>query len=182
LTFRVCRSRLAGTTFFSFSMPNRREFLQAGIGVSLLPLLSSKALSAAAPRAFDLFVFDQRFPQARAFAQQAREAGVDCAAIEGDITHLYFHDLSLRWNRGPTTIAGLSTKASLFCLEKLACDRGMRLVHLADVVESEPVPDIAFNVTDRKRTAMCIVGEERERLVAWVIAPRETCVRGEGEI
>jgi hypothetical protein len=163
-------------------MPNRREFLQAGIAVSLLPLLSPKALSAPTPKAFDMVIFDRRFSQARDFAQRAREAQLDCVAIEGDITHLYFHDLSLRWNGSPTTIAGLSTKASLFCLEKLACDRGMRLVHLADVVESEPVPDIAFNVTDRKRTAMCIVGEERERLVAWVIAPRETCVRGEGEI
>jgi hypothetical protein len=163
-------------------MPNRREFLQAGIGVSLLPLLSSKALSAAAPRAFDLFVFDQRFPQARAFAQQAREAGVDCAAIEGDITHLYFHDLSLRWNRGPTTIAGLSTKASLFCLEMLAHDRGMRLAYCASVLASEPVPDIPFDLANRKATAISILGEERERLVVWVIAPREAYVREEGEI
>ena len=163
-------------------MPNRREFLQAGIAASLLPLLSPKALSAPGPRAFDMVIFDQRFPQARDFAQRAREARLDCVAIEGDITHLYFHDLSLRWHRGPTTIAGLSTKASLFCLEMLARDRGMRLAHLADVVESEPVPDIAFDVADRKTTAMCIIGEERERLVVWVIAPRKPYVLDEGEI
>jgi hypothetical protein len=163
-------------------MPNRREFLQAGIGVSLLPLLSSKALSAAAPGVFDLFVFDQRFPQARDFARRAREAGVDRAAIEGDITHLYFHDLSMRWNRGPTTIAGLSRKASLFCLEMLARDRGMRLIYMADVLDSEPVPDIPLDVGERKMTPMCIVGEERERLVVWVIAPREAYARAEGEI
>jgi hypothetical protein len=29
---------------------------------------------------------------------------------------------------------------------------------------------------------MCIVGEERERLVAWVIAPREAYDSEEGEI
>jgi len=62
-------------------MPNRREFLQAGIGASLLPLLLSKALSAAAPRAFDMVIFDQRFLKARDFALQAQEAGLDCAAI-----------------------------------------------------------------------------------------------------
>ncbi len=165
-------------------MPNRREFLQTGIAVSLLPLLPRKGFSAAAPRAsdFDKVIFDHQFLKARDFAQQVREAGQDCVAIEGDITHLYFHDLSLRWNRGPTTIAGLSTKASLFCLEMLARDRGMRLAYCADVLDSEPVPDIPFDVADRKTTRMCIVGEERERLVVWVIAPREANVREEGEI
>jgi hypothetical protein len=169
-------------------MPNRREFLQGGIALSLLPLLPRKGFSAAAPpRAFDMVVFDQRFPKARDFALQAQDAGLDCVAIEGDITNLYFHDLALRWNRGPTTIAGLSTKASLFCLEMLARDRGMRLCHMADVVDSEPVPDIPFDAGDRKATAvcvtpMCIIGEERERPVVWVIAPRESSVREEGEI
>ena len=129
-----------------------------------------------------MVIFDQRFRKARDFAVQAQEAGLDCMAIEGDITHLYFHDLSLRWNRGPTTIAGLSTRASLFCLETLARDRGMRLAYFADVLASEPVPDIPFDVGDRKTAAMCIVGEERERLVVWVIAPREASVREEGEI
>jgi hypothetical protein len=163
-------------------MPNRREFLQAGMVASLLPLLSSKALSAAAPRAFDLFVFDQRFPQARDFAQQAREARLDCVAIEGDITHLYFHDLSLRWNRGPTTIAGLSTKASLFCLEMLARDRGMRLVYFKGVLDSEPVPDIPLGIADRNSAAFSIIGEDPEELAVWVIAPRQAYVREEGEI
>jgi len=163
-------------------MPSRREFLQGGIAISLPPLLSRKGFSAAAPKAFDKFIFDQRFPQARDFALQAREARLDCVAIEGDITHLYFHDLSLRWNRGPTTIAGLSTKASLFCLEMLARDRGMRLAYMADVLDSEPVPDIPIDMGYRKTTAIGIVGEERERLVVWVIAPREAYVREEGEI
>ncbi len=163
-------------------MPNRREFLQDGIALSLLPLLPRKGFSAPAPKVFDKVIFDLRFPKARHFSQQAQEAGLDCVAIKGDITHLYFHDLSLRWNRGPTTIAGLSTKASLFCLEMLARDRGMRLAYMADVLDSEPVPDIPIDIGDRKTTAICIVGEERGRLVVWVIAPREAYVREEGEI
>jgi hypothetical protein len=163
-------------------MPNRREFLQGGIALSLLPLLPRRGFSTVAPRAFDVVIFDQRFRKARDFGLQAREAGLDCAAIEGDITHLYFHDLSLRWNRGPTTIAGLSTKASLFCLEMLARDRGMRLAYCADLVDSEPVPDIPFDVAKRKATAISIIGKERERLVVWVISPREADVRQGGEI
>jgi hypothetical protein len=163
-------------------MPNRREFLQGGIAVSLLPLLPRKRFSAAAPKTFDMVIFDQRFPKARNFAQQAREAGLDCVSIQGDITDLYFHDLSLRWNRAPTTIAGLSTKASLFCLEMLARDRGMRLAYLADVLDYEPAPDIPFDTGHRKTTELHIIGEERERLAVWVIAPRKAYVREQGGI
>ena len=162
-------------------MPNRREFLQGGIALSLLPLLPRTGFSAA-PKAFDMVIFDQRFPKARGFSRQAQEAGLDCVAIQGDITHLYFHDLALRWGSGSTTLAGLSTKASLFCLETLARDRGMRLAYWADVLDSEPIPDIPFDVGDRKTTSVCIIGEERERLVVWVIAPRDAHVREQGEI
>ena len=163
-------------------MPNRREFLQGGIAVSLLPLLSRKGFSAVPPRALDMVVFDQRFRKARDFARQAWEAGQDCVAIEGDITHLYFHDLALRWNRVPITIAGFSMKASLFCLEMLAHDRGMRLVYMADVLDSEPVPDIPIDIADRKSAAFSIIGEDPEELAVWAIAPREAYVREEGEI
>jgi hypothetical protein len=163
-------------------MPNRREFLQAGLAVSLLPLFPRKVFSPPALKALDVVIFDQRFLKARDFSQQAQDAGLDCAAIEGDITNLYFHDLSLRWNRGPTTIAGLSTKASLFCLEMLARDRGMRLAYMADVLDSEPVPDIPIDIADRRSAAFSIIGEDPGELVVWVIAPREASVREEGEI
>ncbi len=161
-------------------MPNRRQFLQAGISALLLPLLSRKAFAtlAGAAETFDQVVFDQRYPRARAFAERAREAGLQCAAIQGDITDLYFRDLALRWNRGPSTIAGLSTISSLFCLEMLARDRGMRLVYFADVLDSHPVPDIPFDVADRQPVAISIVGEDSERLVVWVIARRKPYARG----
>lgn len=159
-------------------MPNRRQFLQAGISALLLPLLSRKAFGAGAPKTFDLVIFDQRYLKARTFAEQARHAGLECAAIQGDITELYFRDLALRWSRRPSTIAGLSTIASLFCLEILARDRGMRLVYFADVLDSQPVPDIPFDVADRKPVSISIVGEERERLIMWVIVPRRPFARG----
>ena len=152
-------------------MPTRRKFLQSAISALLLPLLSRKAFAAGAPHIFDQVVFDQRYPKARAFAEKARQAGLKCTAIRGDITDLYFRDLALRWSRGPSAIAGLSTIASLFCLEMLARDRGMRLVYLTDVLDSQPVPDIPSDVAHRKPAAISIVGEESERLIMWVIAP-----------
>ena len=63
----------------------------------------------------------------------------------GDITALWFHDLDLRWKRGPAAIAGMTDANALFCLDLLARDKGM---HVAS-------------------------REERPGgLVAWVIAPR----------
>lgn len=75
-------------------MPNRRGFLQAGIAVSFLPVLSRSTLAASAPIVFDQVVFDQRFAVARDFARRAQQAGLKCAVIQGDITDLYFHNLA----------------------------------------------------------------------------------------
>jgi hypothetical protein len=163
------------------SMPNRRQFLQAGISALLLPPLSRRSLAPRVPKSFDQVVFDQRYLKARNFAEKARQAGLECAAIEGDVTALYFHNLALRWSRGPSTIAGLSTIASLFCLDLLARDRGMRLVYCADVLDSQPEPDIPYDVPDHKLATISIVGEDRDRLVVWVIAPRGPHVRASEE-
>ena len=149
---------------------------------SLLPLLPRRAYAAGASKGVDTVIFDQRFPKARDFAQQVAQAGLNPVAIQGDITDLYFHDLASRWNHGPTTMVGLSTKASLFCLEMLARDRGMRLVYAADVPDAEPVPDIPFHTADRKSTTFSIIGEDPEELVVWVIAPRGPYNRTRGGI
>ena len=53
-------------------MPNRREFLQDGIALSLLPLLPRKGFSAPAPKVFDKVIFDLRFPKARHFLSRPR--------------------------------------------------------------------------------------------------------------
>ena len=90
-------------------------------------------------------IFDERFAASVAFANQARLDGLPVHGIRGDITALWFHDLDLRWKRGPAAIAGMTDANALFCLDLLARDKGM---HVAS-------------------------REERPGgLVAWVIAPR----------
>ena len=76
-------------------------------------------------------VFDERFEGPRAFAAGAARRGIATVAIRGDVTRLFFDDLDLRWKQGPVRLAGYTTPASLFCLELLARDRGMRVVHSA---------------------------------------------------
>lgn len=77
-------------------------------------------------------IFDERFPESRDFGAQAGRLHSSTHAIRGDVTDLWYNDLDLRWRAGPAPIAGMTTGDSLFCLERLAWDRGMRVVFRAE--------------------------------------------------
>lgn len=61
---------------------------------------------------------------------------------------LWYHDLYFRWRRGPAAIAGMTGEDSLFCLDLLARDAGLRVLD---------------------------VGDPADGLVSWVIGPK--CAR-----
>ena len=111
-------------------MTTRRVFIQAGAALSAAPALAvSRAALAAAPAGrVRLAVFDERFAAARAFAAEAARQGWPLAAIRGDITDLWFHDLSRRWAKDAAPVAGMTIGQSLFCLERLAWDAGLRVI------------------------------------------------------
>ena len=121
-------------------MTSRREFLHMGVAAMALPISAGAGLSLAgsawsgepAPMSFYKVVFDERFAAGRAFAGEARQLGLPTHGIRGDVTNLWFHDLSARWKQGPAPIAGLTQKAALFCLDLLARDQRMRLVFLGE--------------------------------------------------
>ena len=120
-------------------MTTRREFLQAGIAASALPvaiggLASDSAadpqpISSAqtAPVSFYTAVFDERFPESIAFAAEMARLGVPTHGIKGDMTALWYHELQPLWSKTPVAIAGLTAHGPLFCLERLAWDHGMRV-------------------------------------------------------
>ncbi|HTW65958.1 MAG TPA: hypothetical protein VME17_15135 [Bryobacteraceae bacterium] len=135
-------------------MASRREFLQAGLAASLLPVAASAASSGSpapeSPANFYKVIFDERFPASVAFGAEWKARGAAVHAIRGDMTDLWFQDLDPQWKKRPVPIAGLTAHGPLFCLERLAWDHGMRVV--------ERVEHGAQN------------GEE---LFFWVIAPKE---------
>jgi len=133
-------------------MDNRRTFLKLGLSACAAGAMSipASARGIAAPPYYKM-VFDERFDEARAFATAAMERGIPTAAIRGDITKLFFEDLDLRWKQGPVVLAGYTTQASLFCLDLLARDRGMRVSH---------------------RTTSPAQSREASALVFWIIAPK----------
>jgi hypothetical protein len=136
-------------------MTSRRDVLRMGVaGAVLLPLASPKASAPATTRSPDMLdnldnvyrvIFDERFPASVAFALDVNRRGIPIHGIRGDITALWYHDLYFHWRNEPTPIAGITTSESLFCLELLARDAGLR-------------------VTSRRALD--------ERLVAWSIGPK----------
>lgn len=103
----------------------RRQFVGGGAAV-----LAATAVPASLPPHLPIpyrVIFDERFEAGRRFGADALSRGWVTRAIRGDVTHVWFHELSLRWKRGPAPIAGLTTASSLFVLERLSWDVGMRV-------------------------------------------------------
>lgn len=121
-------------------MSNRREFLQMTLAASALPTLAARGnpttgapLCPNVPRVcVDDVIVESSSPLAITFGNEATRLGLAVSAITDDVTDLWYHRLSARWNQGPAIVAGMTLSTSLFCLETLANDRGMRLWFRAD--------------------------------------------------
>jgi hypothetical protein len=120
-------------------MASRREFLQMGIAALALPI-RAQSPDPSCPSAEDgssstpiyKMVYDERFSASRAFAEEASRLGLSVYGIKGDMTDLWYHDLDARWKQGPAAIAGMTAHGAIFCLERLAWDKRMRVVFRAD--------------------------------------------------
>ena len=133
-------------------MANRREFIQAGLVASIMPVLTTAQEILPAGSALPLYkvIFDHRFQASREFGGEMEKLGAKVHGIHGDITDLWFHDLYHRWKESPAPIAGMTAHGPLFCLERLAWDRGMRVLSRT---EHPPAGD-------------------SEPLITWVIGPK----------
>lgn len=76
----------------------------------------------------DAVIYDERFEAARRFAVSVRSIPVPVQAMRGDVTQLWYSHLYPLWKRTPAPIAGLTAYAAMFCLERLAWDRELRMV------------------------------------------------------
>jgi hypothetical protein len=106
---------------------NRRNFIGAG-GIALA--------FATAPRSWGLSIdslapyraiYDERYEAGRMFSAEAAHRGWITRAIRGDVTKVWFRELAPRWRRSPAAITGVTTAQTLFVLERLAWDVGMRV-------------------------------------------------------
>ena len=150
---------------------SRRIFLKCGMGAcaasAIIPRLSGQAPLVPFYKA----VFDERFAEARAFAAAAAERRIPAAAIRGDITRLFFDDLDLRWKRGPVRLAGYTTPSSLFCLDLLARDRGMRLSHCVANPSLQAALGLLDGVLPRTGMTTHWPPTDPSALVFWIVTP-----------
>lgn len=118
-------------------MPSRREFIQAGIAASVVPIafpIHDPARAAgdadvAAPHSHRPLrvVCDVRSHHSAALADEAECLGLTVIRTRGDITDFWCTDLAPRWKVSPLSIAGLTRQGPLFCLERFAWDHGLRV-------------------------------------------------------
>jgi len=115
-------------------MANRREFIQGSVAMAVaVAAAPGMSVFAAVPAPMDLYkvVFDQRFSACRTFGAEAKRLGASVHGVSGDITDLWYHDLYYRWRQSPAAIAGMTRHSSLFGLEMMAGDVGMRVIYRA---------------------------------------------------
>ena len=115
-------------------MPSRRDVLQAGAALPALSFAAApltSALAAVEPVVLKLerFIFDVRFADAGAVAEQVEQRGVLLAPIADDLMTLWYDDLDLAWRKAPMALAGVTLADALFVLETFAHDRGMHVVY-----------------------------------------------------
>lgn len=121
-------------------MSTRREFIQVGMAATVAitahgPPAAAEPVSmrtaSVANGALYKVVYDATFPAAMTFAAEAQRLGARTRGIRGDVTELWYHDLSRQWAQAPTPIAGMTTYQSMFVLALMARDARMRLTYQA---------------------------------------------------
>ena len=155
-------------------MMNRREFIQTGATAVVLTGIghAPRAFAASlAPMGKPLYkaIYDERFRDSVAFADEATRLGVGTHAIRGDITDLWFKDLDSRWRLDKATVAGLTTESALFCLEQFSWDHRMRVVYRAEHEFLEG-GRVAHTFQCSQTALKHVEAFERNRLTDW--APR----------
>jgi hypothetical protein len=66
-------------------------------------------------------------PLGLAFRDEAAKLGMRVHEIQDDVTDVWYREFSPGWRETPSVLAGLTLSTSLFCLETLAHDCGMRV-------------------------------------------------------
>jgi hypothetical protein len=116
---------------------NRRDFVVCGTGAAAALGVAAWGAAGAAEaersrsvpgRLPSKVIVDRRFQESRGFGHAAARLGCSIRPISGDVTSLWFNELQPLWARGEGEIVGMTTPASLMCLEQLAWNQWMRVV------------------------------------------------------
>ncbi|NOW45221.1 hypothetical protein FHW96_001376 [Novosphingobium sp. SG751A] len=119
-------------------MATRRLFLQGAVGTAALAGTPAIGTTLPANHSYKLLAFiDIAHAQGGPFAAAAHAWGARTVALRGDPLALW-HDAVLTSAVQPKAILGLTTQGTLFCLERLGWELGLRVRRRIDHL---PAPD-----------------------------------------
>jgi len=127
----------------------RREVLKLGAmaaGVAMLPAAADAAAEAAARSAVEHlegFVVDDRFPHSLSLAEAM--PGLR-HRVDGDVTALWYDHLDAVWRRPIGRLEGATGEDVLFVLERLAWDRGRRVIDRRVEIGAEGRPLVRWTI------------------------------------
>jgi hypothetical protein len=112
-------------------MTSRRGFIQGSVAMATAGALGTVAVSLGSPNLLKphAVVVDQRFAESVEFGRTLALLGAHTYAMRGDVTDVWYSQLYPLWKTGGAAVAGLTGSGVLFCLERLAWDHGLRVVH-----------------------------------------------------
>jgi hypothetical protein len=120
---------------------NRRIFLEAAAAATLPAVVNARAprnsvqTERPSTPALHTFLNDARFASSRAAGERLRAAHVTVHTLtEGDVTRFWRENIGPVWREHPVTVAGLTARPALFCLEQMALGCGLRVVFHAEHV------------------------------------------------
>jgi hypothetical protein len=113
-------------------MVSRRTLLKlgaAGVAAALVesPAQALATASLGGVRKPVRALFDGRHAESRAFGAALAARGVATSEASGDIASLWYDDLKPRLQSQPVALVGLTDRATLFCIEELARDVGLKV-------------------------------------------------------
>lgn len=165
---------------------DRRRFLEIGAAASLtvaLGPLRARAREAGGLKPHSV-IYDERFEAAHRFGEALRGHSVPTRPIRGDVTQLWYAWLYPLWKHAPAPIVGLTAYAAMFCLERLAWDQRLRMIH-CDVLDTDgewPIEQAAviargigagsFAAPRRGAAADAFAASAGGPLHFWIIAPQ----------
>jgi hypothetical protein len=118
---------------------NRREFLEAA-AASAVPVIAGASQrndglrEKTRPAAvLPTVLVDERYRESRSVGARLAARGAPLLALpDGDITQVWLQHIGPAWKDHPVSIAGLTGRPALFCLEQFAVRCGLRVVFHAE--------------------------------------------------
>jgi hypothetical protein len=166
-------------------MTSRRRFLQIA-ACTTLPL-SIKVFGGTAtslPHIHGVVIEDE-LAASRTLGRHLAIRGASGVSIrEGDITAAWRETIQPLWRQGPATIAGLTSPSTLFCLEQLAWQHGLRVAfHAEHIVHADGITEHHVQrgglIAERVSSALTNVGPNWPTRLALAMASHDAPSRAQ---